>query len=166
MSTADIALILLILIGAFSGYRAGFLMELFSFAAIILGILGGFKLMGEAMIFLTDEFDINKTILPYAAFALVFIVILIGVRLLGKLIRMSIDKTFLGQVDQAAGAGLGLLKAAFLLSVCLWIMNALDFELPEKWTENSWLMPRIESFAPQVTLWIGEYFPLFKDVFR
>lgn len=166
MSTADIALILLILIGAFSGYRAGFLMELFSFAAIILGILGGFKLMGEAMVFLTDEFDINKTILPYAAFALVFIVILIGVRLLGKLIRMSIDKTFLGQVDQAAGAGLGLLKAAFLLSVCLWIMNALDFELPEKWTENSWLMPRIESFAPQVTLWIGEYFPLFKDVFR
>lgn len=166
MSTADIALILLILIGAFSGYRAGFLMELFSFAAIILGILGGFKLMGEAMVFLTDEFDINKTILPYVAFALVFIVILIGVRLLGKLIRMSIDKTFLGQVDQAAGAGLGLLKAAFLLSVCLWIMNALDFELPEKWTENSWLMPRIESFAPQVTLWIGEYFPLFKDVFR
>lgn len=165
MSTVDIALILLILIGAIGGFRQGFLMELFSFAAILLGILGGFKLMGEAMILLGNEFDINKTILPYVAFAVVFIAILIGVRLLGKLIKITINRTFLGTVDQAAGAGLGLLKAAFLLSVCLWILNALDFELPEKWTENSWLMPRIESFAPQVALWIGHYVPFFEDVF-
>jgi len=165
LSTVDIALILLILIGAIGGFRQGFLMELFSFAAILLGILGGFKLMGEAMILLGNEFDINKTILPYVAFAVVFIAILIGVRLLGKLIKITIDRTFLGTVDQAAGAGLGLLKAAFLLSVCLWILNALDFELPEKWTENSWLMPRIESFAPQVALWIGHYVPFFEDVF-
>ena len=165
MSTADIALILLILIGAISGYREGFLMELFSFAAIILGILGGFKLMGEAMIFLSGEFDINATVLPYVAFALVFIAILIGVRLLGKLVKLSIDRTFLGQIDRAAGAALGLLKGAFLLSVCLWILSALDFHLPERWTENSWLLPKIETFAPLVTQWIGGYVPFFKDVF-
>lgn len=165
MSIADIALILLILIGAISGYREGFLMELFSFAAIFLGILGGFKLMGEAMIYLTTQFDIDGTILPYIAFAVVFIAILIGVRLMGRLIKMSIDRTFLGHVDQAAGAGLGLLKAAFLLSVCLWILDALDFDLPERWTSNSWLLPKIESFAPQVALWVGDYIPFFKDVF-
>jgi membrane protein required for colicin V production len=165
LSTVDIALISLILIGAVSGYRQGFLMELFSFAAIVLGIFGGFKLMGEAMILLTNEFDINKTILPYVAFAVVFVIILIGVRLLGQLIKFSIDRTFLGTVDQAAGAGLGLIKAAFLLSVFVWILNALDFNLPGKWTENSWLLPRIESFAPQAALWIGQYVPFFKDVF-
>lgn len=140
-------------------------MELFSFAAILLGVLGAFKLMGYAMIFLTDEFDINKTILPYVAFALVFVVILIAVRLMGKILKVSIDKTFLGHLDQAAGAGLGLLKAAFLLSVSLWIIDSLDFDLPEKWTSDSWLLPRVESFAPQVTMWIGDYVPFFKDVF-
>lgn len=165
MSTADIALIILILIGAVSGYRHGFLMELFSFAAIILGIFGGFKLMGEAMILLSDEFQINETILPYVAFAVVFIAILIGVRLLGQLIKFSIDRTFLGTVDQAAGAALGFVKAAFLLSVCLWILNAFDFDLPDKWTENSWLLPRIESFAPATAVWIGHYIPFFRDVF-
>lgn len=164
MSTADVALTLIILIGAFSGYRQGFLMELFSFGALLLGVLGGFKLMGHAMIFLTDEFDVNKTILPYLAFAVVFIAIVIVVRLLGKLIKMTIDKTFLGSIDQAAGAGLGLLKAAFMLSIILWILNALNFELPEKWTSDSWLLPRIESFAPQITAWISDYIPLFKDV--
>lgn len=165
MSTVDIALTVIILIGAFSGYREGFLMELFSFAAILLGVLGAFKLMGYAMILLADEFNINKTVLPYVAFALVFIAILIAVRLVGKILKVSIDKTFLGQIDQVAGAGLGLLKAVFLLSVSLWILDALDFELPEKWTSNSWLLPRIESFAPQVTVWIGDYVPFFRDVF-
>jgi membrane protein required for colicin V production len=165
LSIADIALVVFIVIGAIGGYREGFLMELFSFAALLLGIFGAFKLMGEAMVLLSEEFDISETILPYIAFAVVFIAILIGVRLLGKIIKMSIDKTFLGHVDQAAGAGLGILKAAFLLSVCLWILDALDFDLPEKWTYNSWLLPKVESIAPQVALWIGEYIPFFSDVF-
>lgn len=165
MSTVDIALGALILLGAFLGYREGFLMELFSFAAILLGVLGAFKLMGYAMILLADEFNMNETFLPYVAFALVFIAILIAVRLLGKIIKVSIDKTFLGQVDQAAGAGLGLIKAAFLLSVSLWILDALDLDLPEKWTSDSWLLPRIESFAPRVTLWLGDYVPFFRDIF-
>ena len=156
---------MIILLGAFSGYREGFLMELFSFAALLLGVLGAFKLMGYAMVFLNEEFEINKTVLPYLAFAVVFIAILIAVKLLGRIIKVSIDKTFLGQVDQVAGAGLGLLKAAFLLSVSLWILDALDFELPERWTSNSWLLPRIESFAPQVTVWLGHFLPFFNDIF-
>ena len=165
MSTIDIALMLFVLVGAISGYREGFLMELFSLAAILLGILGGFKLMGEAMLFLTDTFDISKAILPYVAFAVVFIGILIGVRILGKIIKLSIDRTFLGTVDQAAGAGLGIIKAAFLLSVALWIADALGMELPEAWTADSWLHPHIEAFAPMVTMWIGDYIPFFQDIF-
>ena len=165
MNIVDIALICLILIGAISGYRQGFLMELFSFAAIILGVIGGFKLMGYAIILLDSQFDLNESVLPYIAFAVVFIAILIGVNLLGKLIRLSISKTFLGQVDQAAGAGLGLLKAIFLLSVSLWILDVLDLDLPEKWTSDSWLLPRIESVAPRVTRWLAEYVPFFGDVF-
>lgn len=165
MSSIDIALIVIMLIGAFLGYREGFLMELFSFAAIVLGVLGAFKLMGYAMLYLADEFDIDETILPYVAFAIVFIVILIVVRLVGKIIKVSIDKTFLGRLDQVAGACLGLLKAAFLLSVSLWIMDSLDFDLPEKWTNNAWLLPKVESFAPQVTVWLGNYIPFFRDIF-
>lgn len=165
MSTVDIALVIFILIGAISGFRQGFLMELFSLAALLLGILGGFKLMGEAMVLLSDEFDINKTALPYVAFAVVFIAILVGVNLLGRLVRLSISRTFLGTADQAAGAGLGMLKAGFLLSVALWILSAVEIGLPEKWTQDSWLLPRIESFAPLVTLWIGEYIPFLQNIF-
>lgn len=165
MSTVDIALTVLILIGAIGGYREGFLMELFSLAALVLGILGAFKLMGYAIVLLDDHFDINETIVPYVAFALVFIAILIAVRLLGKMIKISIDKTFLGRVDQVAGAALGTVKAVFLLSVALWIMNAFDFDLPAPWTSDSWLLPTVESFAPAVTMWLSDYIPFFEDIF-
>lgn len=165
MSPVDIALLCLILFGAFRGYRAGFLMELFSFAAIILGVIGGFKLMGYAIVLLDEELDLDKSVLPYVAFAAVFIAILIGVNLLGKLIKMTIDKTFLGQVDQAAGAGLGLLKAVFLLSVSLWILDALAFDLPDNLTSDSWLLPRVAAFAPGITVWLADYVPFFGDVF-
>ena len=165
MSTVDIALITLILIGGIMGYREGFLMELFSFAALILGVLGAFKLMGYAIIWLSGQFDIDETIVPYVAFAGVFIIILIAVRLMGTIIKMSIDKTFLGRIDQAAGAAIGVLKAVFLLSVSLWLFDALDFELPENWTSGSWILPRVESFAPQVALWLADYIPFFRDIF-
>ena len=166
MSTADIVLVLLFLIGAISGYREGFLMELFSFGALVLGVIGGFALMGYAIVLLAKEFDINETILPYVAFGVVFIGIVLGVRVMGRIMKASIDKTFLGQIDQAAGAALGVLKAAFLLSVSLWILEALDFDLPEKWTSNSWLLPKVEAFAPQVTMWLSDYIPILKDALK
>ena len=72
MSTLDIILIAVILIGAFAGYRKGFLMELVTLFGLILGILGGFKLMGHAMLLLEDRFNIDEKVLPYMAFAVVF----------------------------------------------------------------------------------------------
>jgi membrane protein required for colicin V production len=165
LSIADILLCVIILLGAYSGYKEGFLMELFSFAAIVLGVLGGFKLMGWAMLFLADHFNVDQKVLPYIAFGVVFIVIVILVKLLGNLIKVSIDKSFLGKMDQVSGAILGVIKTAFMLSVLLWLIDSLKFHLPSRWTDDSWLLPRTAAFAPAVTSWIGGFIPIFKDVF-
>lgn len=165
MSGVDIVLCIIILIGAYTGYKEGFLMALFSFLAILLGVLGGFKLMGWAMVLLADKFNIDQKILPYIAFAVVFILIVIGVRLLGNLVKVSLDKTFLGRIDQVAGGALGLLKTAFLLSVAIWIVDSLRFHFPQKWTDDSWLFPKVAAFAPAITSWLGKIFPVFKDIF-
>lgn len=165
MSFADIAICILLIIGAYAGYKEGFLMELFSLLAILLGVLGGFKLMGWAMVQLADNFNVDKNVLPYIAFGVVFIVIVVCVRLLGNMIRLSLDKSFLGRMDQVAGGVLGIFRAAFMLSVVLWLMDSFHVDIPNHWTEDSWLLPIIAGFAPKVTSWIGEIFPVFKDVF-
>ena len=165
MTAADIAICVILVVGAWSGYKEGFLMELFSLLAVLLGILGGFKLMGWAMLYLEDKFEVDKDVLPYVAFGVVFVAIVIIVRLIGNMLKLSVDKSFLGRVDQAAGSVLGLVKTAFLLSVAIWIVDSLHINIPERWTEDSSLLPYVASFAPQVTAWVGEVFPVFNDVF-
>lgn len=165
MSAADIAICVFILVGAYAGYKEGFLMELFSLLALLLGVLGGFKLMGWAMLYLADHFNVDKNVLPYVAFGVVFIAIVIAVRLLGNMIKLSLDKSFLGRVDQVAGGFLGIIKTGFILSVLIWLIDSLRFNFPDRWTADSWLFPKVATFAPSVTTWIGEWFPIFRDVF-
>lgn len=165
MSYIDIALIIFMLLGAFSGYKEGFIMELVTLAAVLLGILGGFKLMGSAMVLLDQKFNIDEAVLPYIAFGVVFVIVVLLVTLLGRAIKASIDKSFLGRLDQSAGALLGFFKTAFMLSVGLWILHSLQVSFPEKWTHEAWLYPKISSLAPTITDWISEYLPVFEDVF-
>jgi membrane protein required for colicin V production len=165
LSYIDIALIVLLIFGAYNGYKEGFLMGLFSVLAVLLGILGGFKLMGNAMVLLDQQFNIDETVLPYIAFAVVFILVVVVVNLIGKSIRASLDEDFLGKADQSAGALLGIFKTAFMLSVGLWIIQSLKVNLPDKWTENAWLYPKLSVLAPSVAQWVSEYLPLFDDVF-
>ena len=159
-------LALFVLIGAFAGYKAGFLMELISVVAILLGVLCGFKLMGEGMLFLEDKFNADKDTLPYLSFAAIFIIIVILVRLLGNIVKGSIDKSFLGKIDQAMGGILGAFKTLFLLSIVLWIADSLRFTPKAEWTEDSWLYPFTATLAPRTAEWIGSFLPVFKEIFR
>lgn len=165
MSKIDIALVIIFLIGAFSGYRKGFLSELFSLLGIILGILAGFKLMGAAMLMLDENYKVDDKVLPYVAFGVVFLIVVIIVSLIGKLLKSSLEKTILGNADQVAGSMLGILKTAFMASVMLWITSSLGFDIPAKWSEGSWLYPFTVSLAPEVAAWVSQLFPVFSDLF-
>jgi membrane protein required for colicin V production len=164
LSWPDIILGVIILSGAISGYREGFLMTAISLVAIILGILGGFLLLGKAMLMLDSNFRINQSILPYVAFAVVFVLIVVLVSWVGSLLRNIVQHTFLGGIDQAVGAIIGMLKTAFMLSVVFWILNALKLDIAE-WFASSRLYALIEDFAPLVASWIGQLIPAFRSVF-
>jgi membrane protein required for colicin V production len=141
-------------------------MELISLVAIVLGVLGGFKLMGEGMLILQDKFHADKSTLPYISFVLIFIIIVVLVRLLGNMVKHSIDKSFLGTVDQSMGAALGAFKILFLLSIVIWIMDSLKITPKAEWTEGSWLYPFTAKLAPRTADWLGGFIPVFKEIFR
>jgi membrane protein required for colicin V production len=162
----DLILVVMLVIGMASGYQKGFLTTLFSLLAIFLGLLAGFKLMGYAMLKLSQNYAIDEKLLPYAAFGIVFVLVLLVVNMLGKLLRSSLEKTLLGSVDNFAGAILGLLKAAFMISVVFWILDASGVKFFARWTEDSWLYPYIAGIAPAVTEWMGDLIPAFGDLFQ
>jgi membrane protein required for colicin V production len=161
----DIAIIAFVIIGAVQGYRSGFLLELFSLLGILLGVLLGFKLLGVSLLFLSDRFDIDRKILPYAAFFVVFLAVIITVNLLGRALRASISKSFLGRVDEAAGAFLGMLKSVFILSVLMWISSSLKVDVFLNLRGNSELAPYVSAVAPVVAGWLSDLIPALGDIF-
>ena len=166
MNVLDVILVIILIIGAVGGYQKGFLYSLFSLLAILLGVLGGFKLMGIVMVRLSHHFNLDNRILPYVAFALVFLLIVMVVRLLGALLRSSLEKTVFGRADKVAGSVLGTLKTVFMLSVIIWILDSVSVRLPGHLQDESFFFGFMANFAPQTTQWIGQYVPAISDVFN
>src|SRR5690349_11796378 len=140
-------------------------MGVVTLVALVLGIFGAFKLTGEGMEFLQDHFNADKQWLPFISFFLIFICIVVLVTLIGKFFRNTIDKTFLGRLDEGAGALLGALKTLFMASVMLWIVDSLRIDLPKGWTENSVVYPFTAQLAPEFAGWVARFLPFLQDVF-
>ena len=166
MATVDIVLLILLIYGGFRGSRKGFLMEVIAILALILGLIGAFKLLHSGMDFLDQHFQISGSILPYLTFFLLFILIIIGVNMLGKWIKKVLDMTLLGSFDNLAGAIIGVIKWGFLLSVVIWITAAFSLELSEKWIDGSVIYPYVEEFAPQMVEWMSGVFPFLEGLYE
>ncbi len=69
-------------------------------------------------------------------------------------------------MDQVMGAALGSFKTLFMWSILLFIIDSLRITFPESWTEDSWLYPFTAKLAPSVANWLGDYIPVFKEIFR
>jgi membrane protein required for colicin V production len=165
LSKADIAILIIVLIGAWKGYKDGFLMGLVTMVALVLGIFIAFKLTGEGMILLQDEFNADKRALPYITFFIIFILVIVMVTWLGKAIRASIDKTFLGRVDEIMGSLLGACKTVFAMSVLLWILDSFKMAPTREWTDGSYLYPFTAHFAPSLARWLAQFLPFLREIF-
>jgi membrane protein required for colicin V production len=164
LSKVDLTLAIIILVGAYSGFRDGFRVELFSLVAIFLGVLVGFKLMGTVMVLLEQEFFIDEFALPYLSFIGVFFVVLLVVNLLAKIIVNKYPEPLLGIADPYAGGVMGLLRTTFMLSLILWMLDSLKINFPADWTENSWLWQLVAHFAPDTLRAVGNVIPFFADL--
>ena len=164
MSKADIALCILLGLGAWSGYRKGFIMALFSFAAILLGAWGAYKLMDAGQRYLSAHFQISGNFVPYLSFLIIFIAIIIGVKLVGRIIRSSIEGTAIGDMDQWLGAGLGIIRYTLIASVLLLALERLDLGLPDSWTTGSVIFPVVEGTAPWLAETTGGGLPDWREV--
>ena len=164
MKTVDIVLLVVLLFGAYNGYKKGFLMELIAVFALILGIVGGFKLIHWG-IDLLDEY-ITSEILPFLSFFIIFIGIVILVNVLGKLLKEVVHMTPLGSVDSLAGGLIGLVKWAFGISVLIWIFSSFDIHLPTDATGDSTIYPLVVSFAPWTADKVAILFPFLDQAFE
>jgi membrane protein required for colicin V production len=153
-------------VGGYFGYKRGFLLGLFFLLAIVLGVFLGFKLMAVGVNYLHRNFNADLVYLPYISFFIIFILVIIFVMFLGNRFKNSMDKTFLGKLDAIAGALLGMAKYAFIASVLFWLLASLSITLPDNWTAHSYIYPLILNFAKQANLFIGNFAPFLRGIFK
>lgn len=166
MRVLDLILLIPLILGAYTGYRRGLIMELVGIIALILAILGAFKLLHAGIEFLSRYIPEYSNFIPFIAFIGIFIGILILVNLLGKLTKRFLDLTILGTFDNFAGALIGIFKWAFLTSIVLWLSLQVDLKIPDQLTENSILYPYIVELAPTVGEYLSAIFPFASDLFE
>jgi membrane protein required for colicin V production len=159
MNWIDFIIIILLVFGLARGFINGFIKELASLLALILGIWGAIKFSTFTAGRLYDYFDMTGRYVGIIAFMITFIIIVILIHFLGMLIDKFADNLSLGFLNSLLGLFFGVFKTALILSVVFVVLNAIDAKhhfLPKEKIENSRLYNPIADIAPAIFPIIGE----------
>jgi membrane protein required for colicin V production len=159
MNFIDLIIIVLLVFGLARGFINGFVKELASLLALILGIWGAIKFSTFTAGKLYDYFDMTGQYVGIFAFLITFIVIVIIIHFIGLLVDKFVETISLGFLNSLLGMVFGVFKTALILSVIFVILNAIDAKhhfLPGNQIERSKFYNPIADIAPAIFPIIGE----------
>jgi membrane protein required for colicin V production len=151
MNYIDIILGILLIIAAVRGFMKGFVIELASLAALILGIWGAIHFSHLTAGFLTGTFNWNPESIGLVAFLITLLLIVVVVHILGKLLTKVVEAMALGLLNHLAGMLFGVFKTALILSVVLLLFDHVDQDvhiIPEKTRDESQVYEPLKNLVP------------------
>lgn len=164
MKIIDLILLLLILFGAYRGFKKGLLIEILTLFALLIAVISGMKLTHSGVNYFSDSNHDSEKWLPFAVFLLIFILVFVGIFYLGKTLKNILDYTLIGDFDSWIGAVVGALKVAFGISLLIWLIHYSKIDIPKSYTADSFIYPNLIHFAPEVVKYVSYVIP-FQDVF-
>ncbi len=153
MNYIDIIILLILLFGAFRGFSKGLIIEVATLAGLVLGVFISIKYSPYTEGLLRDFLNISSRYLSYIALAITFLLVVIGIYLIGKILTRLIDIISLGLVNKLFGAVVGMAKYFLIVCVLLMIMDALDDKfhfISEETKEKSMLFYPFLNFAQRI----------------
>lgn len=160
----DIVAVILLVFAAIKGLRKGFVVGLFSFLALIIGLAAAIKLSTVAAFHLGNSINISQRWLPVLAFMLVFILVVFLVGIGARAIEAVIKMTMLGWLNRLGGIVLFVLLYLFIFSIILFYAEQVHLIKPET-MENSVAYPILQPLGPKVINGLSIIFPFFKNMF-
>ncbi len=159
MNWIDAIIVIILILAAVRGFINGFVKEVASLLALILGIWGAIKFSSFTAEKLYDYFDLTGKYVGIMAFIITFILIVIAIHFLGMLVDKLMKAIALGFVNRLVGIVFGVLKSVLIMSVIFVVLNAVDSHrhfLPKDKIEKSFLYNPISDIAPAIFPIIGE----------
>lgn len=153
MNVIDIIILIILGWGAYRGFTQGFVLQIVTFIALIIGIWAAVKFSDAMAGFLTRTMDITGKYLPVLSFILIFILVIVIAHLIGMLLTRFLELTSLGWLNRLGGILFGILKMAFIVSVVLTLQNRMKEKIkiiPDKQVQTSFLYKPVASIAPAI----------------
>jgi membrane protein required for colicin V production len=149
----DFIFAIFLLWSAYRGLTKGFLIMAASLAALVLGVWGAIRFSYLTAALLISYLGLQTQYLGLISFALTFVLIVILVHLLSRALDKLVKAVALGFANRLAGMLFGMLKTAFLISICLVLLNGINNRIPfipEEHKENSLLYQPLSRLAPAI----------------
>lgn len=160
----DFIAIGLIVLSIIKGFRNGLVVAIFSLLAFIVGLAAALKLSAVVAKYLGTNTNISQRWLPILAFAIVFFIVVLLVRLGAKAIEGALRMVMLGWLNKLGGVAFYLVLYFFIFSIILFYATQLHIIKPET-VQASVTYPAIYPMAPVVMDALGSIIPFFKNMF-
>ena len=126
MNFLDILIALPIIYAIYRGFKKGFVIELFTLLAILVGIYVGIHFSDFAANWLKETFDLDSTYLPVAAFTLTFLGVGALIYFGGKVIEQMMKVVMLSPLNKAMGMLFSGIKGVYIVSMFLVLVESYD----------------------------------------
>lgn len=160
----DFIAIGLVILSIIKGFRNGLVVAIFSLLAFVIGLAAALKLSALVAEYLGTNTNISQRWLPILAFAVVFFVVVLLVRLGAKAIESGLRIAMLGWLNKLGGIVFYFLLYFFIFSIILFYATQLNIIKPET-IQTSTTYPIIYPMAPVVIDALGSIIPVFKNIF-
>lgn len=159
----DIIVLMLLVLALFKGWSNGLIVGVFSLLAFILGLAAAMKLSGTAAGYIGEYFNVSESWLPFVAFAVVFLIVILLVRLGAKAIESVIEVAQLGWMNKLGGILLYIVIYLFMVSMLLSYAEQLQL-VKEETMLASQTYQFIHPIAPAILDVVGIVIPYFRDL--
>jgi membrane protein required for colicin V production len=160
----DIIVVVLLVFALWKGIRNGLILGIFSFLAFIIGLAAAMKLSAVAADYIGQNVSVSERWLPIIAFAAVFLLVVVLVRLGAKALESVVEGATLGWLNRLGGVLLFALIYLFIFSILLFYADQLQLINPAT-REASVAFPLLQPLGPRIIEGLGVVVPFFRDMF-
>lgn len=119
MGLLDIILGGFLCYGMYRGFKNGFFIEFASLISLVLGIFMAIKFSAFTSGFLYNQFGWTSRFVPIIAFALTFLIVVLGIRIIAKIFTNLAAVAMLGWLNRIGGALFSVVKTILILSIVI-----------------------------------------------
>jgi membrane protein required for colicin V production len=161
----DLACGVVLAIAFFRGYNKGLIMAVFTIAGYVIGVFATMHLSFLISDYLSSNFNIPGTWLPFLAFALTFSAAVLIVNFIGKIIEKGLTRVLPTSFNRFLGSILYLGFAIILLSMIYEVATTASI-FKEDLIASSFMAPHLETFTGIIEQNFGGVIPFVKNLFN